>query len=427
MSLDKAKVQELIQEFTVSQKDLEQTAVNFQKDIEVGLVDISKSTMRLLKSYVGLPTGEEKGDFLALDFGGTNVRALRIRLLGAGKFEVLSKVAKPLYVPGQYDFIGPDAAATDLFDFIAGIIDEALAGDHTTPYKLGHTFSFPSSQTNLNNARLIIWTKEFATKGVEGEVVNDLLLEALQRRGVGNVEPVAVINDTVAVLLAAAYKQPDTYVGSIYATGHNTCYLEPHVAGEDKPMILNMECGGFSRLQTNRLDDLLDKDSEKPGEQRLEKMVSGRYMGVLFGMALGEAFGDKTGYGFTSIDMSNIVLDQSVDKSQVCAIVKAKAGQDIDVEEAEYVQKLVAAIIRRSAELVTSTYVGIVRHLAENGKIKKQHVAVDGSVYEKMPLVQDEMKKTLKALLPDDYEKVDTMLENGGSGLGAAIAAAMAE
>lgn len=427
MSLDKAKVQELIQEFSFSQQELEQTAANFQKDIEVGLVDISKSTMRLLKSYVGLPTGQEKGDFMALDFGGTNVRALRIRLLGEGKFEVLSKVAKPLYVPGQYDFIGPDAAATDLFDFIAGIIDEALDGDHTTPYKLGHTFSFPSSQTNLNNARLIIWTKEFATKGVEGEVVNDLLLEALQRRGVGNVEPVAVINDTVAVLLAAAYKQPDTYVGSIYATGHNTCYLEPHVAGEDKPMILNMECGGFSHLKTNRLDDLLDKNSEKPGEQRLEKMVSGRYMGVLFGMALGEAFGDKTGYGFSSIDMSNIIFDQSVDKEKVRALIQEKAHQEITPDEAEAVQQLVAAIIRRSARLVTSTYVGIVRHLAANGKIQKQHIAVDGSVYEKMPLVRDEMRATLKALLPQDYENVDTMLENGGSGLGAAIAAAMAE
>lgn len=427
MSLDKAKVQKLIQEFSFSQQELEQTAANFQKDIEVGLVDISKSTMRLLKSYVGLPTGQEKGDFMALDFGGTNVRALRIRLLGEGKFEVLSKVAKPLYVPGQYDFIGPDAAATDLFDFIAGIIDEALDGDHTTPYKLGHTFSFPSSQTNLNNARLIIWTKEFATKGVEGEVVNDLLLQALQRRGVGNVEPVAVINDTVAVLLAAAYKQPDTYVGSIYATGHNTCYLEPHVAGEDKPMILNMECGGFSHLKTNRLDDLLDKNSEKPGEQRLEKMVSGRYMGVLFGMALGEAFGDKTGYGFSSIDMSNIIFDQSVDKEKVCALIQEKAHQKITPDEAEAVQQLVAAIIRRSARLVTSTYVGIVRHLAANGKIQKQHIAVDGSVYEKMPLVQDEMRATLKALLPQDYENVDTMLENGGSGLGAAIAAAMAE
>lgn len=427
MSLDKAKVQELIGEFTVSQAELEQTAANFQKDIEVGLVDISKSTMRLLKSYIGLPTGEEKGDFLALDFGGTNVRALRIRLLGAGKFEVLKKVAKPLYVPGQYDFIGPDAAADDLFDFIAGIIDDALEGDHTTPYKLGHTFSFPSSQTDLNNARLIIWTKEFATKGVEGEVVNDLLLAALQRRGIGNVKPVAVINDTVAVLLAAAYKQPDTYIGSIYATGHNTCYLEPHVVGEDKPMILNMECGGFSRLKTNRLDDLLDKDSEKPGEQRLEKMVSGRYMGVLFGMALAEAFGDTKGYGFTSIDMSNIILDQSVDRGQVCALIKEKAGQEITEEEAECVQQLVAAIIRRSAELVTSTYIAIMRHLAENGQINAQHVAVDGSVFEKMPLVQDEMAKTLQALLPHDYQKVDLMLENGGSGLGAAIAAATAK
>ena len=36
----------------------------------------------------GWPTGEEKGDYLAIDLGGTNLRVCLVHLQGQGKFEV---------------------------------------------------------------------------------------------------------------------------------------------------------------------------------------------------------------------------------------------------------------------------------------------------------------------------------------------------
>ena len=327
MAFDKNLFNQMIEALTLDDAAVEQVAQNFQKDLQTGLEDVEKSSLSMLKSYVALPTGKETGEYLALDFGGTNVRVLRIRLNGGGKFEVLKKVAKPLRVEGIYDYIGAGSKAEQMFDFIAELVDEAVEGDHQTKFLLGHTFSFPSTQTNLGNARLLCWTKEFATAGVEGEVVNDLLLDALHRLGVNNVEPVAVINDTVAVLLAAAYKQPDTYIGSIYATGQNTCYLEQFGG---KPMVLNMESGGFNRLTPNAYDVELDKSSEKPGLQRLEKMTSGRYMGELFGLMLADLLGEKgKAYGFTSIDMSNIYLDESEELQEVAKIVEGKTGRTL--------------------------------------------------------------------------------------------------
>ena len=428
MAFNKEQFGKLVEEFTVKTEQLREIAADFRYDLRLGLKDPEQSSLRMLKSYVGLPTGKEKGEYLALDFGGTNLRVLRIKLLGEGKFEVLKKVAKPLKVEGVYDFIGADSTAEEMFDFIAELVDEAVEGDHTTKYLLGHTFSFPSEQTDLYNAKLIIWTKEFATPGVEGKVVNDLLKEALHRQGIDNVEPTAVINDTVAVLLAAAYKQPDIYIGSIYATGHNTCYLEPYADSADAPMILNLESGGFMKLVPSRLDIEFDKASEKPGEQRLEKMVSGRYMGELFGMALAELLEDKgRNYGFTSIDMSNIILDESADKAEVVKIVAAKTGKTIDKADAEMVRELASTLVIRSARLVTASFVGIIWQLAGEGKVPKQHIAVDGSVYEKMPLAKENIMRALSELLGEEASVVDTVLENGGSGLGAAIAAAMSQ
>ena len=422
MAFDKNQFDKIIKEFTVSTDELREIAADFRYDLRKGLKDPAESSLRMLKSYVGLPDGNETGEYLALDFGGTNVRVLRIRLEGNGKFEVLKKVAKPLKVAGVYDFIGEGSTAEQMFDFIAGLVDEAVDGNHETKYFLGHTFSFPSEQSDLYNAKLIIWTKEFATAGVEGKVVNDLLKEALERQGLNNVEPTAVINDTVAVLLAAAYKQPDVYIGSIYATGHNTCYLEPYADSAEEPMILNLESGGFSKLIPNRFDREFDKNSEKPGEQRLEKMVSGRYMGEIFGMALAELLNENgKKYGFTSIDMSN-------DKKEVKAIVAEKTGCNLDTADAELVQKFAAAMVVRSARLVTASYVGIIWQLAgEEGKALKQHIAIDGTVYEKMPLAKENIMRALSELLGENAGIVDTVLENGGSGLGAAIAAAMSQ
>lgn len=428
MAFNKDQFDSIIKEFTVDGGRLHEGAADFRYDLRKGLQDPAESSLRMLKSYVGLPTGEETGEYLALDFGGTNVRVLRIRLDGHGKFEVLKKVAKPLRVEGVYDFVGEGSTAEQQFDFIAELVDEAIEGDHTTKYLLGHTFSFPSEQTNLYNAKLIIWTKEFATKGVEGKVVNDLLKEALHRQGIDNVEPTAVINDTVAVLLAAAYKQADTYIGSIYATGHNTCYFEPFADQAERPMILNLESGGFMKLAPNRFDAEFDAQSEKPGEQRLEKMVSGRYMGELFGMAIAELLGEQgKKYGFTSIDMSNTILDETPERGAVKAIVKAKTGHELETADCELVQQLASAIVVRSARLVTATYVGIIWQLAGDKKIEKQHIAIDGSVYEKMPLAKENIMRALSELLGEDAAVVDTVLENGGSGLGAAIAAAMSQ
>ena len=427
MAFDAEKVKEVINLFTVDTEALSTVAANFRQDMKIGLNNPDESSLRMLKSYVGLPTGAEKGEYLAMDFGGTNVRVLKIRLEGDGKFEIVKRAQKPLRVPGEYDYIGEGSKAVDMFDFLAGLVEEAVDGDHNTPYLLGHTFSFPSKQTNLYNARLIIWTKEFATSGVEGEVVNDLLKAALARKGLTNVEPTAVINDTVAVLLSAAYKRGDTYIGAIYATGQNICYLEPYAESGEVPMILNLESGGFAKLAPNRYDQKLDEASERPGEQRLEKMVSGRYMGEIFDVVMAELLGKEKKFGFTSIDLSAIIADNSADLSTVQKTVDDKTGEKIDTDAARQIQELAKTILKRSARLVTAAFVGTLWQLTGNGEMKKQHIAVDGSVYEKMPGAQDYINEALKELLGADAAKVDTVLDNGGSCLGAAIAAAMSK
>ncbi len=427
MGFDRERFDEIKNAFTLDDNALRKIADDFRADMRAGLAGEKSATLRMLRSYADLPSGKESGSFLALDFGGTNVRALRILLRGDGTYEVLRKVAKPLTVAGVYDYVSADATAEDMFDFLAAIIDEAIAGDRKTKYLLGHTFSFPSQQTNLYNAKLIVWTKEFATRGVEGKVVNDLLKEALVRRGMTNVTPVAVINDTVAVLLAAAYKHEHTYIGSIYATGQNTCYYEEFADGSEQPTVINMESGGFGNLPFSKYDERLDRESKQPGTQRLEKMVSGRYLGELYGAALADLLGTDGVYPFSSIELSEIVADSYLDRHAAGAVIEAKTNMTFTADERILLQELATAVFVRSARIVAAIHVAIIEHRMGENELEDQFIAVDGSVYEKVPLVAHHLRAALDALLMDEAVKVRIILENAGSALGAALAAAMTE
>lgn len=120
----------------------------------------------------------EKGNFLALDLGGTNFRVLLIILDGMN-FDMKSKI----YAIPQSLMLG---TGTQLFDHIAHclvlFVKEHNLQNDVLP--LGFTFSFPLTQSGLTEGRLVRWTKGFNCSGVVGENVVGLLEAALQKQNV---------------------------------------------------------------------------------------------------------------------------------------------------------------------------------------------------------------------------------------------------
>lgn len=423
MRINEKQLGEIIQDFTLDKEQIKEIACALRFDMEMALQG-KESTMPMLCSYIGMPSGEEKGEFLALDFGGTNLRAELVSLKGDSRYEIVKMVARPL-VTEEYNLINGSASAVEVFDFIAGMFRKLLEGAEKKTYYLGHTFSFPSVQTDIYNARLQVWTKEFAIPGVEGEVVNDMLQAALDRNGLENIKVVAVINDTVAELLTAGYQYPDTNIGCIYATGSNNCYME-RTADVDRPAaIINMESGNFNKLAPNKWDNIMDAESEKPGRQRLEKMVSGRYMGMLLGIVVQNLLQLEQRPDFSAIDMSGIMADTTATAADAAKVISNRAGA-LEPGEAAYIRDVTEAIAVRSARLVAACFAGILWHVSGSGRIAEQHIAIDGSVYEHMPHIKENVQKALYEILEDEAAVITPMLLKDGSGLGAAIAAAVA-
>lgn len=418
MVLSRAGVNEVVEEFTVTAKQVEQAAKYFEMEIASGLKK-APSSLQILKSYLRLPTGKETGEYLALDFGGTNVRALLVQLQG-GTYQVVKKVKRPL-ISEKYDYTSAETKAEELFAFIAKVISEIA--EPGKRYQLGHTFSFGTEQSELSDARLISWSKEIRVQGVEGEMVNALLERALSKGGLSGVVPVAILNDTVASALAAAYRNPAADIGSICGTGHNTTYMERR--GDFAPMFVNLESGGFNRLPFTRYDVLLDGKSKCPGTQLLEKMVSGKYLGRLLQCVLETAFGIKASYEPDGKDLA-LILDVQNRKIEAVETLAQKLGAGKSQQAVEGLRLLTQALVTRSARLVAATYIGILRHMdmeAKNGHT----VAVDGSLYQKMPGYAQEINRTLAEIIKEEQiKRITVRFEGDGSGIGAAIAAAIA-
>ncbi len=378
-----------IEELSISEVQIKKISEDFCGEMERA-VRGSATSLKMLPSFLNKATTLETGKFLALDFGGTNLRISLLELQGNGRYEELAHRKISVGHLGGVEF-----DAVQLFDFIAELINSLqLTGER---YLLGHTFSYPSRQWGLNHAELICWTKEFATRGVVGENINLLLQEALQRRGMSNVVPVAILNDTVATLLAASYRYNDAIIGSICGTGHNSAFYDA-----SQGMIFNMESGNFSLLPYNVYDKILDGTSLNPGQQRLEKMAAGLYLGEMFRLIC-KPVGFTSAYSFSANMLANVLNDT----------------------DGQWEQSVAKALVVRAARLVTATYIGAMCYAGGFSK-EGYTVAIDGSLYAKMPFYADTIRETFSEQLGVNASRVRVVAEQGGSILGAALAACSA-
>ncbi|XP_023313527.1 hexokinase type 2 isoform X1 [Trichogramma pretiosum] len=387
-----------------------------------------------------LPTGNETGNFLALDLGGTNFRVLLITLEKKA-FDMKSKI----YAIPQSLMLG---TGRQLFDHIAQclalFVKDLKLENQCLP--LGFTFSFPLTQQGLTKGLLVRWTKGFNCSGVVGEDVVGLLEEAIARRNDIKIDVCAILNDTTGTLMSCAWKNKNCRIGLIVGTGSNACYVEKTGNAEcalegrfhpEKPsMLINTEWGAFGERGTldfvrTEFDRDIDDNSINPNKQIFEKMISGMYMGELARLVLekltndGHLFGGKLpeelrkrGRFFTKY-VSEIESDLK-GKYANCREILAELGMmNVSDQDCENVRYVCSVVSRRAAHLASAGIATLLTKMAENNTT----VGVDGSVYRFHPHFHDLMVEKISKLQP---YKFDLMLSEDGSGRGAALVAAVA-
>jgi hexokinase len=253
--------------FDITKYQMEQLSFSFYNDMK------NRKTLKMLPTYMYCPEKINKGEYLALDFGGTNIRISLYEFLDNNKIHL--KNFEKFSLRGEdFDFTTEEYELKDIFRMVAQKIKNIIQKDKL--YFLGHTFSFATNSISKDKATLISFSKGFKLKNAIGKDINDVLKEAFIEEGLNNIEPVSILNDTTATLLAGNFVDKDTDIACIVGTGHNICFKD-----RDN-LIINTECGSFNDgIPVNGYDIIfLDKiPSEK--SNLMDVLIGGKYLGRL--------------------------------------------------------------------------------------------------------------------------------------------------
>ncbi|KAI8873143.1 hypothetical protein GQ42DRAFT_43634 [Ramicandelaber brevisporus] len=451
---------DLQRQFTITPEKLREIVDDMAVEMKKGLVSDGEA-LPMIPSFVrGRPTGTEQGSYLALDFGGTNLRVCRVNLDGKGGITT-----------DQQKFVIPEdvkhSNAKVLFDWVADCVSaflpsEAMASSSVVSQRshflnCGFTFSFAVNQTAINEGVMMLWNKGFTADGVVGHDVVLLLDDAFKRKGV-KVHVSALVNDTVGALLASAYTRPDSLMGVIFGTGTNAAYYEkmsnitkwnaaadPHYHPEDE-MAINTEWGAYDCskrvLPITMFDNRCDRETVNPGKQIFEKMISGLFLGevcrnvilhLIDNLLLFKGFSSpelNKGYSFDTSYMSTIESDDTPDLHLVKHVLESvfSIPQATTLTERRIVQAVVNMLGNRAARLSGAALAAVLKMREDYVQSQEQvTIGIDGSLYEFYPGFDKGLIVTIQEALGTEIaNKVNLTLAKDGSGVGAAIIAMIA-
>jgi hexokinase len=274
---------------------------DFCLDMRRGLAGLP-SGQPMIPSYLrpvsSCPPGKE---VIALDAGGTNLRAARVRFDAEGKAHI--KDAKRYPMPGTQGRLSAD----EFFDKLAEVTAPLLAEGTAPPEGLGFCFSYSMKMTEDADGIPDIFSKELDIPEVIGRPVGQGLRGALEKRGVKPPKRIVMLNDTVATLLtgisALPRRMPSKFgtptvdkcgvpvgpmIGFILGTGFNTAYPETSIpkinfreSDPARAQIVVAESGTFVNPYQGQIDKEFDQTTKSPGAYTTEKAISGAWLGNL--------------------------------------------------------------------------------------------------------------------------------------------------
>ncbi|OCH94646.1 hypothetical protein OBBRIDRAFT_789122 [Obba rivulosa] len=434
--------------FTLTPQRMRMIVEAFKESLETGLAK-NEQIVPMIPTYVfGWPSGNETGDYLAVDLGGTNLRVCLVTLQGGGKFEItqskyrLSEEQKQEDGQKLFDF-----CAECLKAFIDSYIDDGTikAG---TRLPLGFTFSYPCAQKSIDHGQLIRWTKGFGAPNTEGHDVVEMFRRSLEKQNVP-AEIVALTCDTTGTLIASHYVNPKTRIACIFGTGCNAAYMErvgdiPKIKHlgipDDEEMAINCEWGAFDSFEHENLprtkyDQIIDETSNKPGEQAFEKLISGRYLGEILRLIICELIDEgvlflgqntykiEIPYSFDTAFLSLMESDPTDELLMIIGIFSHFFALETTLAERQFFRALAKLVGRRAARLSAC---GIAAIVSKKGYLEEGcMVGADGSLYNKYPGFAERIHEGLHDIFGEKGRNVVTYHAEDGSGIGSAIVAAM--
>jgi hexokinase len=390
---------------------------------------LQSSDICMLPSYNHkLPSGLEKGTYLALDVGGSTFRIALVELNGK---KPGAKNMRIVFMKSyKIDEKVRQRRGHEFFEWMADKIQQALADPQfqrmssTQSFPMGLSWSFPVEQTSSRSANLLDMGKGFrATEGLLGQDLSELIMAPCRKRNLP-VHMDSIVNDSSATLLSRAYEDPSTRFAVILGTGFNISVHLPVSSlattkykgypkqwlDEATHVLVNTECSMFGKgvFPTTRWDDRLNETHIRPDFQPFEHMISGRYMGEIVRLIIVEAVctaglfsGEMPAllsepYTLDTGTIAAMEMDDSKYLTQATALFQSQhpLSKPPTVSDIQFVRRVSQLVSRRAAAfLATGIHALWVLRTESEGltpaSAGRMSIGCNGSVIEKYPLFRE--------------------------------------
>ncbi|PIA97731.1 Hexokinase-1 [Cercospora beticola] len=398
---------------------------------------LAQSDISMLPSYTHtLPTGHERGDYLALDVGGSTFRIALIRLTGKSK-----PGSDGLQIRRIRSFVIDEKIrglkGQAFFDWMAERISDMLSdynhanGTTDAHLPMGLAWSFPIEQTSPRSGRLMAMGKGFkATHGVEGQDLSELIMRSCNAKGL-NVQMRAIINDSAGTLISQAYRDPSTRVSLILGTGTNAAIFLPRGTlakskfgsrpdswyTEAERVLINTELSMVGRhsLPKTKYDERLNSDHSIPDFQPLEYLSTGRYLGEIARLIMLDAIananlfngqipqGLEEAYTFDSRILAAFESDSSrkLEKARAVFLQAHPMRSTPRTRDLQFVRDIAMLISRRASAYIATAMHALWRVRSESEALDNADgvtIACNGTIIEKYPGFRERCQQYLDDL-----------------------------
>lgn len=388
---------------TATEEEFRRWVKGFQDEMAAGLAG-EKSSLRMIPTYLSAETLPRSGTpVIVLDAGGTNLRVALMEFVpGQGPKETYFLTVPMLGTQGQL-------TAQEFYNALAALVAPiADKSDH-----IGFCFSFPCEILPDLDGRVLHFDKEVDIVGAEGTVLGEGLRAALERLGKPHHHRMVVINDTVAAQLGAMAQGvggPGDYMGFILGTGTNICASFPNAAITKAPSlsakagstIINLESGGFDKLERSLVDLNFDATTANPGDQVLEKLLSGAYQGPMVLAYLRAAAEAGVFSAQTAVRIGTIQSLQAKDVSEFLVYPKNNPLDFLTGQDKDEAMVILDAFFRRAARLTAATLCAVLDATGQAADPQRPvNIAAEGTTFYRCPLLNQYLLEDMATLGPE--------------------------
>lgn len=373
--------------------DINKIVKNATKELHEGLK--TKSSFPMVPTYITSLSLQKTDKKLLIDAGGTNFRSA-VGYIDESKLAHIENIdaTKMPATDGRL-------SKAEFFASMANNAKNQLpeTGD------VGFCFSYNVEMNSNLDGKINCLAKEVDAPEVVGSEVGKELVLAIKEIDTEEKErKVVVLNDTVATLLGGHsvvdFSDFSTHIGFIFGTGGNVCYYEDTAKIEkisldtlDK-MILNVEAGGFDKLELGEFDKIVVENTADKTSQLMEKITCGKYLAEIISIALQTAskdklFADET--NFVDFELKDVSEFLSGEENKLFSCFSSTSDRTLAKE-------LCREFIDRSAKYWAGIIGAIILDTTQKGD-KPALIVAEGTTFNKLTFFRANFERYLDIVL----------------------------